>query len=231
MRSVPSGESDVIATFFTEAEGILSAVVRGARRSTKRFGGALEPIHELAIVVEDRGKELCSLREARIGRVRLGIVANLAALEVAGKALRWVRHACSPRTPERDVWDSLRALLDALDLRDELVRPTAHLAAFGFELLQEVGYGMDLRACLRCGKECPPGRSAFLDTSASGGGLVCMRCGGARRTIRAEVRMLAVRAQERAPSAPMTPAQASELVQIVEEAMNAHADFDPHARK
>ena len=29
----------------------------------------------------------------------------------------------------------------------------------------------------------------------------------------------------------MTPAQANELITIVEDAMSAHADFDPHSAK
>ena len=61
MRSVPFGEADLVASFFTKESGKVSTIVRGARRSTKRFGGALEPLHELAISLEDKGKELCVL--------------------------------------------------------------------------------------------------------------------------------------------------------------------------
>ncbi len=43
VRSVPYGESDLIATFVTAEEGKVAAIVRGGRKSTKRFGGALEP--------------------------------------------------------------------------------------------------------------------------------------------------------------------------------------------
>ena len=100
VRSVPYGEADIVATFFTEEGGKLSAIVRGARKSTKRFGGALEPIHELFVTLEDRGKELCVLKEARIGRARTGITSDLDAMEAAGQALRWVRHLCPARTPE-----------------------------------------------------------------------------------------------------------------------------------
>ena len=226
VRSVAYGEADIIATFFTETDGKVSSIVRGARRSTKRFGGALEPIHELVVVLDDKGKELCVLKEARIGRIREGIVADLDAMDAAGRALRWVRHLCPARTPEPSAWASLRALLDVLDAG---FPPLQHLAVFGFGLLADVGYGIDFERCVRCGKPCPAGRPAFLD--AAGGGLVCMSCGGARRTIGAELRALALRAQGREPGIEMTPAQASELVAIAEEAMSAHADFDPHSAK
>jgi DNA repair protein RecO (recombination protein O) len=226
VRSVAFGEADLIATFFTETDGKLSAMVRGARRSQKRFGGALEPIHELSLVLEDKGKELCVLKEARIIRPREGVVADLDLMDAAGRALRWVRHLCPTRTPEPSTWGSLRALLDVLDAH---FPPLQHLAVFGFGLLADVGYAIDFERCVRCGKPCPDGRPAFID--AAGGGLVCMTCGGARRTIGKELRTLALRVQAREPDLVLTPAQASELLAIAEDAMSAHADFDPHAAK
>ena len=252
VRSVAYGEADIIATFFTETDGKVSAVVRGARRSTKRFGGALEPIHELFVSLDDKGKELCTLKEARIERPREGIVRSLDTMDAAGRALRWIRHLCPARTPEPAVWSSLGTLLDILDALGHgpgagdgagagagdgagagagAISPVVgqHLAVFGFALLADVGYAIDFERCVRCGKPCPEGRPAFVD--AVGGGLVCMTCGGARRTMSAEVRSLALRAQAREPGLVMTPAQASELVEVAEEAMSAHTDFDPHGSK
>ncbi len=238
VRSVAYGEADLIATFFTETDGKVSAVVRGARRSTKRFGGALEPIHELFVSLEDKGKELCTLKEARIGRPREGIVRSLDTMDAAGRALRWIRHLCPARTPEAAVWSSLGTLLDILDalghgpgLAAGVISPVVgqHLAVFGLALLADVGYAIDFERCVRCGKPCPEGRPAFVD--AAGGGLVCMTCGGARRTMTSELRILALRAQAREPGLVMTSGQANELVEIAEEAMSAHTDFDPYGSK
>jgi DNA repair protein RecO (recombination protein O) len=234
VRSVPYGEADVIATFFTAESGKVSAIVRGARRSTKRFGGALEPIHALRITLEDRGKELCVLKEARIERPRTRIASSLEAMEAAGQALRWVRHLCPPRTPEPAAWRSLEALLDDLERIEETTTDLAartaesrgHLAAFGLRLLTDMGYALALDRCSRCGRPCPEGRSAFVDPA--GGGIVCTSCGGARRTITAELRARAARAQ-RGEGVVFSAEQAGGLVDIVEEAMGAHAGFDPHA--
>jgi len=236
VRSVPYGESDVIATFFTERVGKVSAVVRGARRSTKRFGGALEPLHEIALSMEDKGKELCVLKEARIGRPRTGIASNLEAMEAAGQALRWTRHLCPTRTPEPAAWSSLTALLDALeeittnagnDADAETRRRTRQeLAVFGLRLLTDMGYALELDCCIRCGRPCPDGRSAFVD--AGGGGIVCTSCGGARRTVNGDLRSLFARAQ-RGERIELTWEQAGSLIDIAEEAMAAHADFDPHS--
>ena len=47
VRTVTYGESDVIATLVTETSGKVSTIVRGARKSTRRVGGALEPMHTI----------------------------------------------------------------------------------------------------------------------------------------------------------------------------------------
>ena len=229
VRSVPYGESDIIATFFTEESGKLSAMVRGARKSSKRFGGALEPIHGLMITLEDKGKELCVLKEARIQRPRTGISASLEAMEAAGQALRWVRHLCPARTPEPAAWRSLDDLLDALDESNgaDAGESRRHLAIFGLRLLTDMGYALELDCCTRCGRVCPEGRSAFVD--AGGGGIVCTSCGGARRTISGEMRALAARAQ-RGEGVVLSWEIAGELIDVVEDAMAAHADFDPSSQ-
>jgi DNA repair protein RecO (recombination protein O) len=228
VRSIPYGEADVVAAFFTEKAGKLAAIVRGARRSAKRFGGALEPIHELFVIFEDKGRELCVLKEARIDRVRAGIVADLGAMDIAGRALRWVRHLCPPRTPEPAAWRSLRELLDALDRPLEDPTPLAqHLAIFGLRLLADAGYALELERCVRCARPCPATRRACID--AAGGGLVCASCGGARRTISAELRALALAAQ-RGGGLSLSSAQATALVTLAEEAMAAHAGFDAQTR-
>lgn len=238
VRSVPYGEADLIATFFTRESGKLSAVVRGARKSSKRFGGALEPIHELMVTLEDKGKELCVLKEARIHRARMTIASRLEAMEAAGQALRWIRHLCPARTPEPAAWRSLDALFDRLDVPPEVTSETGadgaalppvralerqELAIFGLRLLTDMGYALELDHCLRCQKACPPGRSAFLDPV--GGGIVCTSCGGARRTIDADLRVLAARAQ-RGENVALSVANARELVDISEEAMAAHAGLE-----
>lgn len=221
VRSVSYGESDLIATFFTLESGKLSAIVRGARRSSKRFGGALEPIHELNVIVEDKGKELSVLKEARIRRARSGIVGSLEAMETAGHALRWIRHLCPARTPEPEAWRSAEDLFEVLDTAPGEHR--AALAAFGLRLLTDVGYALELDRCVRCGRGCPEGRSAFVD--AEGGGIVCTPCGGARRTVGGELRGLAARAQRGEP-VPLSRPDAGAIIDIVEEAMAAHAGFD-----
>ncbi|HXY04320.1 MAG TPA: recombination protein O N-terminal domain-containing protein, partial [Terriglobales bacterium] len=44
LRTYPLREADLLVTFLTRAEGKLRGVARSAKKSKRRFGGALEPL-------------------------------------------------------------------------------------------------------------------------------------------------------------------------------------------
>jgi DNA repair protein RecO (recombination protein O) len=228
VRNVAYGESDVIVTLLTPGHGKLGVLVRGGRKSTKRVGGALEPFHTISAWVDDksdRGRDLGVLREARIARMRPGIVASLAAMEAAGTALRWARHVFPARHAEPEAWDIVVGLLDVLDAG---APPSASLAGAALRLLAAMGYGLDLAQCVKCGRACPEDKKAYLD--AAHGGLVCRACGGAARVMSPELRALS-RALQRGEAPPMTEAQAAEILGIIDEAMAAHAGYDDAGRR
>jgi len=225
VRTVGFGESDVIATLLTERLGKVGAVVRGARKGSRRAGGALEPVHTIAVLLEDKGAELTTLKEARIVRTRPRVTASLDALDAAGCALRWARHLFPPRTPEPQGW---RVLVDLLDVLEDGDRPPRkELARAGLALLAACGYELDLERCVSCGRACPDGKPACVDPAR--GGLVCRACGGAGSVLSAEerdgARALAAGDAERA-----TDGQAEVVLAVVERALAAHAGLEPRSR-
>jgi DNA repair protein RecO (recombination protein O) len=217
---VPYGESDVIATFLTESHGKLGMVARGARRSQKRFAGVLEPLSTVRLTFEDRGRELCTLKEGRVTVPRTHIMESLEALEASGKALRFVRALCPSRTPEPEIFSSLVALLDALQ---EGRRTQAELLRFCFALLTGVGYGLELSRCLRCGKPRPEDRPAFVEPDK--GGVVCASCGGGKLLLPAELLREAERLTLGEP-VDLSDTHVALLLRVAEEAIVAHAGVE-----
>src|SRR6185312_1830259 len=57
LRTYPLREADLLVTLFTRAEGKIRGVARSAKRSKRRFGGALEPLTCVRLFWEDREKQ------------------------------------------------------------------------------------------------------------------------------------------------------------------------------
>lgn len=220
VRTVDVGDTDVVATLVTERAGKIAAMVRGARKGSRRVGGALEPVHTVAVLLDDKGTELATLKEARIVVLRPSVVSNLPALEAAGVALRWARHLFPPRTPEPEGWRVLLELLDALELGSS--SPSTALARAGLAMLTAVGYGLDLKRCVVCSRPCPDGKPACIDPVR--GGLVCLACGGAATVLGPAQRDVAT-AVAAGRVDGVTDSDAQVILNIVSRAMAAHAGF------
>ncbi|HST78849.1 MAG TPA: DNA repair protein RecO, partial [Verrucomicrobiae bacterium] len=57
LRTYPFHEADLLVTFFTRSEGKVRGVAKAAKRSRKRFGGALEPLTHVIAHWEDKEKQ------------------------------------------------------------------------------------------------------------------------------------------------------------------------------
>jgi DNA repair protein RecO (recombination protein O) len=224
LRRVDYGEADLVLTLLTEKLGKVSALARGARKSARRFGGSLEPMHTLSVDLDERpGAELLTLIEAKLKQPRAKILDSLAAMEAAGKALSWARRAAPPRTPEAAPYAVLTQLLDRLVEAPESDAVALALGEAGLLLLSAFGWGIDFERCVRCGKQARPGQSASID--ASRGGLICRDCGGARVRLSAAARQRLARAAGGEPHV-LTSEDASVTLAIVEAALGAHAGIE-----
>jgi DNA repair protein RecO (recombination protein O) len=224
LRRVEYGESDLVLTLLTQKVGKVSALGRGARKSTRRFGGALEAMHTLLVELDERpGAELFTLVSATLKQPRARILGNLPAMEAAGKALSWVRRAAPPRTPEQAPYAVLSRLLDQLSAADDAVAVALALAEAGLSLLSAFGWGIDFERCVRCGRQASPEQSASVD--AARGGLICRSCGGAPLRISAAARLRMARAGA-GESGVLLSADSGPTLSIVEAALGAHAGIE-----
>jgi DNA repair protein RecO (recombination protein O) len=222
LRRVEYGESDLVVTLLTDTIGRVSALARGARKSVKRFGGVIEPMHTLRIGYDDRsGAELVALREAKLERARPFLVTSLERMQAAGQALNWVRKAAPPRTPEPEVWAAMETLLDQLADPNDPVQPRTRLAASGLRLLSAFGWGIDFERCVSCGKLATMAQAAAID--ATRGGLVCRNCGGARRRISGSERAALSAA---ANGGVLDDESAALALELVEQALKAHGGIE-----
>ena len=220
LRRVAYAESDLIVTALTRDLGVVSALARSARKSRKRFVGALEPIHTLRVeLVERAGTELMTLRDSVIDIPRRRLTADLSRMEAAGRALGWVRRGAPERTPEPDAWHALTEMLDQLDDPNDGHPPIVHLAACGLRLLGAFGWGLDFERCVVTGRVCEAGRPAMID--ATRGGLVSSAAGGGRVRLSGPLRERLLGASRGRPGA-LRASDADVALGLIEEALRAH---------
>lgn len=168
-----------MAVLFTEDDGLVTCMAKGARKSSKRFP-SLEPIHTLRAVYDPRPtQDIGILYEADISRARIGATASLRRMATATKGLGWLSKVLRPHQPEPGAWEATIAFLDDVARKGDPADTTfldRRLASYGLHLLTANGWDLQLGACVRCGIGCPDESAAYV--SPVDGGLVCRACGG-----------------------------------------------------
>lgn len=173
LRSVAYGEADRIVTLLTDEHGKLAVIARGARRSQKRFAGALEPFALIDAEVALGSGELGRLAGARVLRGYPRILGSLARMELAGRALEMVRELVPAREPDPRFVETIVELFERLE-EDDGEAPESRLA-FEMRFLAIAGLAPRLDACGRCGTRAEE-RAALFDPGL--GAIVCRSCGG-----------------------------------------------------
>jgi DNA repair protein RecO (recombination protein O) len=184
LRSVDYGEADRVVTLLTERFGRISGMARGARRSQKRFGGALSPLCVLSVELRPGRGDLWALGSARIERPCLRLLSDLPRMNAAFSAIELLRALTPEHEPDAAVFELGCELLQQLEHSE--LPAEALLACFGMRLLSLAGMAPRLDRCGRCGRTPRPEQTAELD--ASEGRLVCRQCGGAAIKLSAALR-------------------------------------------
>lgn len=172
-------EADRIVTLFTLEQGKIRGIARGAKKSVRRFGGALEPFARLQVEIGLK-EGLAQLHTADIVTVFPGIRADLAKIGLAGYACELV----NAMTPEGLHTPRLFRLLSAyLERLERFPAASSDRRFFELNLLNILGYRPALDECAACGA--PLDNGGWFRRGAPGDGLWCERCGGGGKPVTA----------------------------------------------
>ncbi len=167
LRTYPLREADLLVTLFTRAEGKVRGVARSAKKSKRRFGGALEPLTYVRAFYEDRERqELARLDSCEVLESPL-------ATEVGyprAVALAHVAELLDELLPDREANDAAFRL--ALSVLAGLRGPDVWMPVTYFELWMTrlMGYLPDLGECIVCGRTLNGSRAFY---HALTDGLMC----------------------------------------------------------
>lgn len=175
LRSVSYGEADRILTLFTEKRGKISARARGARKSWRRFGGALESFAVFEATLSQTDKRLWSLSEAELIEAHSGLASDLERIQTAALFIELIREVVPEREPEPQLFALIVELLGLLAVSECGDLPKIGLAG-QLKILDAAGIGMSTERCNACGRRVPSGRKVYFNPAR--GGVVCTPCGG-----------------------------------------------------
>jgi DNA repair protein RecO (recombination protein O) len=174
LRSLRFGEADRVLHLYTLERGRVGAVAKGIRRTKSRFGGRLEPLSHVELMLHQGSGELGTVtgaslvrphREAREDPYRLSV--GLVGLEAMLRL--FTEQERNPRA-----FEALTRFLDVLDAaepRDSEPALDPLVLSFQLKLLWLSGYLPHLTSCAECGAEGP-----LVGYSPRAGGAVCGSC-------------------------------------------------------
>jgi len=140
LRLTDYGESDRIVSLFTLEQGKLQGIARGAKRSRKRFAGALDPFAHLKLQLH-HGTGLATLVSADIVGIFPGIRGDLTKIGCAAYACELVERL----TPDEEANPRLFRLLYCYLERLDLAPPSpSDRRFFAVNLLKILGYQPEL---------------------------------------------------------------------------------------
>ena len=167
LRTYPFRESDLLVTFFTRLEGKVRGVARAAKKSRRRFGGALEPLTYIKATYEDRERqELARLDSCEVFQSPLTTEVSYP----RAVALGHVAELLDELLPDREANDAVFRL--ALSVLAQLRSQQIWLPITYFDLWisKLMGYLPELSECLACGRALNGSRAYF---HALADGLIC----------------------------------------------------------
>ena len=169
LRTYPLREADLLVTLFTRAEGKVKGVARSAKKSRRRFGGALEPLTSVRVYYEDReGQELARLDSCEILESPLSSAMDYPRVV----ALEHIAEMLDELLPDREANDAIYRL--AVSVLRRLCNGSIWMPVTYFQLwlVRLVGFLPELGTCSHCG-ESLNGSRAFYHALADG--LTCIR--------------------------------------------------------
>ena len=170
LRTFRFGEADRILHLYTSERGRVNAIAKGVRRTKSRFGGRLEPLFRVNLVLHQGRGELCTVTQVETVAAHPALRERRGSLERASQACDAVLRLLDSEEPNRPAYNLLCRELQLLD-QDAAAATRAHALAFRLKLLLAAGFAPELAACATCGD-----RDHVGGFSASAGGVVCPGC-------------------------------------------------------
>ena len=233
LRSFRLGEADRVLHVYTADRGRVGAVAKGIRKTKSRFGGRLEPLSHVELMLHQGSGELQTVTGADLRsshhetredsyRLAVGLIGAEAMLKLF-----------TEQEANERAFTALTRFLDRLDgipsRAAELqrsVRPGLEplVLSFQLKLLWLSGYMPHLDGCVECGAA-----EGLVGYAPAAGGAVCRDCAGGSIALSPDglrgIRTLVATPMADADAAGLTDRAAREALALVTASYEHHGGF------
>ncbi len=146
---LPHGEHGVVGRFLTRDHGLVAGYVRGGRG--RRLRAVLQAGNGIELTLARRTDSQLAAATIDAGAARAGITTGGVALAAIGWLTTLTATALPEGAPHPRLFDTLNALLDGAAAGVADVRLGEGIVRFELLMLAELGFGIDLSACVATG--------------------------------------------------------------------------------
>ena len=175
LRSIRFGEADRVLHLYTADRGRVGAVAKGVRKTKSRFGGRLEPLSHVELMLHQGSGELQTITGVQLIRPHQAARDDYYRLSAGLIGAEAMLRLFTEQERNGRAFTALTRFLDSLDETPHAAeRPSLDPLALAFQLklLWLSGYLPHLTSCADCGAE----DAALVGYSPRAGGAVCGAC-------------------------------------------------------
>src|SRR5690242_13607368 len=175
LRSMRLGEADRVLHLYTLDRGRVGAVAKGVRKTSSRFGGRLEPLSHVELVLHQGKSDLQTVTGVQLVRSHQTARDDYYRLSVGLVGAEAMLRPVSEQEKNERAFTAVTRFLDALDEAPHAAdRPALDPLGLSFQLklLWLSGYLPHLTSCAECGAE----DATLVGYSPRAGGAVCGGC-------------------------------------------------------
>ncbi len=165
----PFGEADLLVTMFTRDQGKVRAVGKGARRSTSKLVGHLEPLTAVKMSMA-HGSNMDIISQAEVINSFSTLKGDLTGITKGQYLAEIVDGFGAEASPNPSLFQLMINTLQEIEAAPE---SEMALRYFEYHLLQVSGLMPELYRCVECREELEPNAHRF---SPNVGGTLCLEC-------------------------------------------------------
>lgn len=166
------GDTSSIVSLYTETDGKISAIVKGARGPKSKIGKIIDPINHLQIIIYKKNtRDVQILSDANLVSHFVNLKEDLDATKYGFAIIELVKNLTAEHEVNQKLFKGLIKILNLID--DKKENPAFLFGRFLLFFLSELGYELSIDKCAFCGNDLTTKRNLGFDFNS---GLICSDC-------------------------------------------------------